>query len=510
MGHRESFAAATDRHPARIRRLLPVAATITLLLGLSAIPSQAAATPLLDLDLHHRPTNFAPNSTGDYSIEVTNSGDTATSGLLTLLVALPSPLSRSSIRQVGSPVWSCPGSPGDHTILCTTADPIARHSVARNLILTATTTPTASGERFAAAKLEGGGAPAPTTTSELTRFDPKPAPFGAVPGGFLADSFAPDATTVRAAGAHPDRVVVALDLSTIASPLQIAAAADIRHFQLALPPGFLGNPTAPATCAPAQLTIGACPGSSQVGRVKLTTGPFGLAAFPKIHSKPVFNMEHPRGVLADLAFAISGNPVHIKFSLDPTNGYAILASAADINETESLLDLRMTLWGVPADPSHDSERCGLPDTASECSADIEAKPFLTVPSQCGVDQAIVLRGVDSWQRPGASFPRFATSFPARAPNATNPASNPPSALPRPSPRPTRRPASGSTSAFPRTKPPMPSPRRRCATSGSPCPKVSASHPPSPMASPPVPRQRLVSAPAIRSSAPTPPASAKPP
>ena len=71
-------------------------------------------------------------------------------------------------------------------------------------------------------------------------------------------------------------------------------------------------------------------------------------------------MQIPHGVLADLAFGSAGNPVHIKFSLDPANGYAILASAAVINETESLLDLRMTLWGVPADHSHDSERCGPP------------------------------------------------------------------------------------------------------------------------------------------------------
>jgi hypothetical protein len=425
MGTIASSEARTGRHPAALPRCF-LLTTLILALAALALAAPAAAAPLFRLDLHHNPTNLAPGASGDYAVEIANLGDTASSGALSLRLVLPNDLGRDSIVQVGSPTWSCPGSPGDKTTICTTSGPIPRHSVIRNLILSARVAPTASGERFASAKLEGGGAPSPATAVELTQITAEPAAFGLLPTSFLADSFAPDGVApIREAGAHPDQVIVGLDLNSIAtpptSPTQIAAAGSIRHFQLELPPGFLGNPTVPGECTPAELTVGACPRSAQVGRIDLATGPFAPADLSKTYSQPVFNMQSPHGVLADLAFAISGNPVHIKFSLDPANGYAILASAADVNETESLLDLRMTLWGVPADHSHDSERCGAPnDTSSECATDLEAKPFLTVPSQCGTDQTITLRKVDSWQHPGFFAPEIPYPLPGQASECDKP------------------------------------------------------------------------------------------
>jgi hypothetical protein len=403
-----------------IRRL---AASVGLAAILSLLAAGSAlAAPVWSLDMHHTPTNFAPGGSGQYSFDVDNLGDSASSGPITLTIRLRGGLTRASLTTSGAPAWSCPGSAGQMTIVCTTSDPIPRHSLARNLILSANLAPEATGDRFASAKLEGGGAANLARAVELTHASPEPAPFGIVEGSFLADSYAADATTpVRESGAHPDQMIVGLDLTTLATSTEIAAAGNIRHFQLALPPGFLGNPTAVGQCSPAQLTVGACPPSSQVGRIELATGPFALAAFPKTYSLPVFNMQSPHGVLADLAFAISGNPVHVKFSLDPADGYAILASAADVNETESLLDLKMTLWGVPADHSHDSERCGAPnDTSSECATELEAKPFLTVPTDCGADQTITLRGVDSWQQPGLFAPEIPYALPGRATECDRP------------------------------------------------------------------------------------------
>ncbi len=442
MGMRKSFAADAERHfatfvsRARKRRLRTVRGSnsahlcrcislaIFTTVALATPAASASAPPLFRIDLHHNPTNFAPGASGDYEVEIANLGDTASSGPLSLRLVLPNGLGRDSIAQSGPPTWSCPGSPGDKTMICTTSGPIPRHSVVRNLILSAAVAPAATGERFASAKLEGGAAANPATAVEPTPISAEPATFGPLPNSFLADSFAPDGLTpIRAAGAHPAQVIVGLDLNTFAtppaSPTQITAVGSIRHFQLALPPGFLGNPTAPGECTPAELTVGACPRSAQVGRIELGTGPFASGELPKTYSEPVFNMQSPHGVLADLAFAISGNPVHIKFSLDSANGYAILASAADVNETESLLDLKMTLWGVPADHSHDSERCGGAglggiDTSADCPTDVEPKPFLTVPSQCGTDQTITLSGVDSWQHPGL----FAPAIPYPLPGLT--------------------------------------------------------------------------------------------
>ena len=63
-------------------------------------------------------------------------------------------------------------------------------------------------------------------------------------------------------------------------------------------------------------------------------------------------------MITDLGFPFIGNPVHIKVSLDPANHYAITSTVPDINETLPPFNQKLTLWGVPADNSHDSERCG--------------------------------------------------------------------------------------------------------------------------------------------------------
>ena len=68
-------------------------------------------------------------------------------------------------------------------------------------------------------------------------------------------------------------------------------------------------------------------------------------------------MTHPHGVVSDLGFSVLTNPIHIKVSLDPANHYAITSEVPNINETVAAFQQRLTLWGVPADKSHDSERC---------------------------------------------------------------------------------------------------------------------------------------------------------
>jgi hypothetical protein len=328
-----------------------------------------------------------------------------------------------STLQHGVPNWSCSGSPGDQTTVCITNDSIPRHTVARNLTVTTSigTQPVVDGS--AEATLEGGGAALFTSASARIPISSAPVDFGIVAGSLLADSFAADGVTPeRAAGAHPYQTVVGFDLATAgsppAAPTSIAPAGTIRHFELRMPPGFVGDPTAPGSCSPPLLMVSLCPASSQVGRVDLATGPFPFSGFPKTYSRPLFNMQNPRGALADLGFTFFGIPVHVRFSLDPANHYAVVARAADVNEMESLLDMRMTLWGVPGDVSHDSERCpvgefGQMDTSAECPAGVARRPFLTLPSECGGGQSVTFGGYDSWQESGAFGPPISIALPGK-------------------------------------------------------------------------------------------------
>jgi hypothetical protein len=175
-------------------------------------------------------------------------------------------------------------------------------------------------------------------------------------------------------------------------------------------------------CKQAEFTLGECPASSQVGRFEADLRGFLPVESANALSTGVYNLSHPRGTVSDLAFAIAGNPVHIRVSLDPARNYAIRSIVPDANESLPPLDQHLTLWGVPADHSHDSERCqvfstpgpyGGGNTKNECSTDLEPKPFLTLPAQCEADSVMSLHDYDSWQQSGVFGPRIDYTLPGK-------------------------------------------------------------------------------------------------
>jgi uncharacterized repeat protein (TIGR01451 family) len=380
----------------------------------------ASAATVWNLDLHHAPTHFTPGQTGQYWIDVNNAGDSASSGTIVLKVALPSGMTRDAVLDAsGSPnsgakIWSCPGAAGDVSFICTASSAIPRHTINKGLILSVKVAKkAATGEPSAIATVEGGGAAVSASTEEPTPIDPTPAGFGIFGPSLVPDFFAADGvTTEREAGAHPDLLTVPFDFNTLdfsnpeAQSGQVIPAGSIRNLQVDTPPGFLGNSTAVGDCSQAEFTVGQCPRSSQVGRIDIETFPLSFAERVTRIDSPVFNLAHPRGFVADLAFVVAGNPVHIKASLDPANRYPIVTTVPQINETLPPFDQKLTLWGTPADHSHDSERCGLGGfgsempTGKECSTDAKPKAFLSVPSQCESDNVWRLHHYDSWQETG--------------------------------------------------------------------------------------------------------------
>jgi hypothetical protein len=374
-----------------------------------------AAAPRWELELHHNPTRFAPAEAGQIWIAVENAGDAPTSGPVTLQIEL-SGLVRDSLAIVPpSPGWSCPGGAGEMSITCTTNDTIGRRTVVQGPIVFARAEAVA-GIGSVEATISGGGAE-PASSSELVSIDTGLAGFGLVPDSVDARFLSASGETVEAAGSHPHKAVFTFDLNTVPAPVpddpdRVYPAGNLRGFTVELPPGFVGDPESVDTCSPAQLVGGTCPPSSQVGRVDLLSYPKFTGAYDA-NSRPVFNMEHPRGAVADLAFEMNTAPVHIKLSLDPDRGYAVTASASNLLETAPLYALKLTLWGVPGDPAHDSERCDLPDTSSTCPGAFPARPFLALPARCdSAADAVVFREYDSWQRPGQFGPEVRRPTPA--------------------------------------------------------------------------------------------------
>ncbi len=146
-------------------------------------------------------------------------------------------------------------------------------------------------------------------------------------------------------------------------------------------------------------------------------GSFPSAVFP------VFDIVPPPGQPAELGFSVAGiGHIPLFFHVRANNDYGLTAQLNEIPETGPLQGAILTLWGVPAEASHDLEREGTlgeggqresevckplvevsggVETQRRCPSDSPATPFLTLPSSCAggeLKPKVAVRR-DSWQSP---------------------------------------------------------------------------------------------------------------
>ena len=207
---------------------------------------------------------------------------------------------------------------------------------------------------------------------------------------------AADGSASRQAGAHPD-IDVRFSFGEKVGPNGTTVVPDgnVRDVDAALPPGVVGNPTAAPTCRWVDFLqpIPACPIASKVGFARVISEP-GRGGDPDAAgiNEPVYNMEHGDDVPAVFAFQYVGAAVKIVPQVRPGD-YGITASSRALSEALPVFGADVTLWGVPADPSHDALRGGpSPD---------DRKPLLSAPTSCPGSPSKFSIGADSWQNPGA-------------------------------------------------------------------------------------------------------------
>ncbi len=418
----------------KLRRaaLLAILSALTALGAVGA--ASASAAPAWDLSISHNETNFPPGGNAEYWFRIKNVGDTETSGPITLTVNLPSGLTGTSVSSnmdvtgFNGTTWSCPDVAGASTVVCTSSDSVARHRFTVGPILTVDVDSSASGALTTTASVAGGGAET-VADAETTPISSEPASFGIFPGSFQADFFRPDSLTpVRQSGAHPELATFAFDFNTVhrpgADPVHKSPVENIRNLKVNLPPGFLGDPTAVPECSAAEFSSGTCPDSTQVGVIDIVLTPLSSDIHLGGSSASVFNLAHPRGSVSDLAFDFAAQPVHINASLDPTERYAVTTSVPSINESLPPFNQKLTVWGIPADPSHDSERCGFADTSVDCPSTAPRKAFLTVPFECGVDHQMRLHHYDSWENTGVFGPDVTYTMPGQTTDCDKPVFEP--------------------------------------------------------------------------------------
>jgi hypothetical protein len=212
--------------------------------------------------------------------------------------------------------------------------------------------------------------------------------------GFDGQTAASGGGSFTQAGGHPYSVSTTISFNQTTDGKGNALPDEaVRNVRIALPAGLVGDPLAtPTRCTEAELMAGTqalsisgfCPAGSQVGMATLV-----FNAGVGTYVLPVYNMVPAADEPAQLGFRFLTTDAHIDTAVRKIDGsYRVVAALHDISNTAPLLGATLTIWGVPADPSHDSQRgkCAETPEADLCSAGIAQRPFVTMPTACTSSQ----------------------------------------------------------------------------------------------------------------------------
>jgi hypothetical protein len=215
---------------------------------------------------------------------------------------------------------------------------------------------------------------------------------------FSGSTINADGTPDTQAGSHPFESTTSFTFKTDAHGVPVENMKDI---QVELPSGFVGDPNATPKCTLEELDANQCPGASQIGTLTLSAT-VNLFNGPQ----PVYNMVPPAGVAAQFGTNLLLLDAFIDISVRTGGDYGLTAGLTNTPTVLPLFGSSLTLWGVPADPAHDSSRVCAGGVRG-CSAGAAQKPFLTMPTQCSGPLTYNLVA-DSWQG-GSTTSSFTTT-----------------------------------------------------------------------------------------------------
>jgi hypothetical protein len=219
--------------------------------------------------------------------------------------------------------------------------------------------------------------------------------------GFGVESFsAPivsqDGSADTQAGSHPFAMTTSITFNhTGSGGLAAPEGGNVKDIQVELPAGISGSVTAVPRCPDAVLEVARfCPPATQVGTLTLHATQLGT------QTVPVYNMVPLPGEPARFGMSVL-LPVFLDVHVRSGGDYGLTATLGDLSTEAPVVSSSLTLWGVPADPSHDEVRvCVGPEgRESPCRSGAEVRPLLTMPTACAGPQSTRL-SVDSWQEPG--------------------------------------------------------------------------------------------------------------
>lgn len=401
-----------------------VLAGLLTLPALAALPAQAGAAPVAPrwhIAFRSFPTVLIPGSVAEgsgtnavpqYSAVITNVGAGEASGKTTVAVTLPPGVALASglegVIIAREEEESC-HSPSAEEVVCEIESDLPSGFP---LVVAIPLEVAASAPSPAESRLEvsgGGAAPVSATLSSEVAATPPPFDFLEGPLGLFGGAFTADGLDARPAGSHPYSVLLEQNFNAWTAPY-MRPIEDLRDLELRLPHGFTINPQAMSErCTEAELAAvsyvpnppGGCGRASHVGNVTIETTVSG----PQPLLLPLYDMEPPPGVAAELGFNVLGTLVHIQGGLD--GAFHLTGGGREILARYAVLGIRVELWGNPADSGHDETRhgkgCG--EGCPLSSGEANTAPLVTMPTSCGDALSLGATAV-SWEGSVASRQTF--------------------------------------------------------------------------------------------------------
>jgi hypothetical protein len=417
-------------------------AAVALLVG--AAPALAVAPPEWKLTVTPSADYFLPGTeTGQavYTLEAENVGGEPTDDSLpiTLEDHLPTGLTAVGVQfrstatgYFGPDLAVSPGlCPSDTRCkypgaLGLSAPPVAPGEKLVMLVRVAVPAEGLSGPILDKAKVTGGGTPLAVEATATNTVSAEPVIGLPDFSASLGDS---SGLPYAEAGGHPYQLGVDYHFATFAEKDSgtswgfsgVLPAHDPKDIAAELPAGLIGNPQAVPTCSLADFFASEC-------ALKTVVGTVAVAAFHGNDQTafnfivPLFNLQPTGAFPGELGYQI-GFPFLISAGLRSGSDYGLTTTGAGTGEA-LVTRVRVTTWGIPADPSHDGVRGKICENLQwdheyRSAAELEAicqtepdpagfqggpagtpeVPFLRMPTQCS-GAPLSLRGsYNSWQEP---------------------------------------------------------------------------------------------------------------
>jgi hypothetical protein len=220
------------------------------------------------------------------------------------------------------------------------------------------------------------------------------------------------------AGGHPYEWRTSFKLNTTPSkigPTEIEAAdANVRDVETELPPGLIASATATPRCSRYLMAIAQCPSETQVGEIEVED------TNSERFIEGVYNVEPSEDLPVQLGAVVHNiGLIYIDGNVRTGGDYGATAKVLSASAEDNIRAARVAVWGVPADPSHNSRRVcpisglevAVGESSESCPPQGPLVPLLTNPTSCpGTPLSATLKA-DSWQAPG-SFATATTQIPA--------------------------------------------------------------------------------------------------